>query len=452
MKIIIVGGGKVGTTILQDLVAENHDVVMVDSDPAVIEQITNLYDVMCVCGNGVDNETLTEAGAEEAELLCAVTGSDEFNMLCCFMGKRMGVSSTIARIRNPEYNDQSLGFIRQQLDLSMSINPDALAAKELFNLLQLPGAANVETFSRRNFEIVEVILREDSPLCGMNLIEMRKKFPASYLVGTVRRGGEAFIPDGHFILLAGDRIGLTGTKSEIVRLLKLIGQSGERVRNVMIIGASRTAFYLTKYLLSDGCHVTVVDKDERTCRSFAEALPDAVVIHGDGASEELLLEEGLSEMDAFVTLTGIDEENILLSYLAQSHGVHKVVSKINREEFSTMAEKLGLDCVISPRKLMSDVLTRYARALQNSLGSPVETLYKLMDGKAEALEFKVKADFPFSNVTLMELKLKKNTLIAGILRGRRVIIPKGSDVILPGDSVIVLTAGHKMTDLADIME
>ena len=196
MKIIIVGGGKIGTTILKDLVSEDHDVVMVDSSPAVIEQITNLYDVMCVCGNGVDNETLTEAGAEKAELLIAVTGSDEFNMLCCFMAKRLGVGNTIARIRNPEYNDRSLGFIRQQLDLSMAINPDALAAKELFNLLRLPSAQGVETFSRRNFEIVEIALKQDSPLNGMNLIEMRKKFPASYLVGTVRRESKTYIPGG----------------------------------------------------------------------------------------------------------------------------------------------------------------------------------------------------------------------------------------------------------------
>ncbi len=452
MNIIVVGSGKIGTTILKSLVQEGHDVVVVDSDQKVITQISNIYDVMCVCGNGVDWETLTEAGADKAQLLIAVTGSDEFNMLCCFMAKRIGTENTIARIRNPEYNDQSLGFMRQQLDISMAINPDSLAAKELFNLLKLPVAERVETFSRRNFEMVQLVLKENSLLDGISLMEMRKKYPASYLVGTVQRGEDAFIPGGTFRLQSGDRIGLTAAPAEIEKLLKQIHLMQSSARNVMLIGASRTAFYLAKMLLVGGNSVTVIEKDKKICESFAEALPEAVVICGDAAQEELLLEEGLESMDAFVALTGIDEENILLSYLAKSRGVNKVICKINREEFSSMAQKLGLDCIFSPRDLMSNVLTRYARALENSMGSNIETLYKLMDGKVEALEFKANAEFPFLAKPLKEMKLKKNTLIAGIIRGRKIIIPTGTDGILAGDRVVVLTAGHVMTDLADIME
>lgn len=452
MNIIIVGGGKIGTTVLETLAKEKHDLVMVDSDPQVIAEISNLYDVMCVCGNGVDWETLNEAGADKADLLIAVTGSDEFNMLCCFMAKRIGIKETVARIRKPEYNDQSLGFMRQQLDLSMAINPDFLAARELFNLLQLPGAANIETFSKRRFELVELVLKPDSPLEGISLQEMRKKYPASYLVGMVQRENEFFIPGGSFCLKSGDRIGLTGTEKEIEKLLKMVGQMHERAKDIMIIGAGRIAFYLTKMLLNAGSRVTVIDKDKAACEIFSEAMPEAVVICGDGAHEELLLEEGLQSMDAFVTLTGLDEQNILLSYLAKSRGVEKVITKINREEFSEMALKLGLECVVSPKKLMNDVLTRYARALENSVGSPVETLYKLMDGKAEALEFKVQKEFPGVGIALKDLRLKKNTLIAGIIRGRKVIIPAGLDMILAGDSVVVLTATGGLTDLAEILE
>ncbi|MBR2615338.1 MAG: Trk system potassium transporter TrkA [Clostridia bacterium] len=452
MNIIIVGGGKIGTTILQNLVQEGHDVVAVDSDPGVIAEISNLYDVMCVCGNGVDWETLTEAGVENAQLLIAVTGSDEFNMLCCFMAKRLGVKNTIARIRNPEYNDKSLGFIKQTLDLSFTINPDKLAAKELFHLLQMPGAESVETFSRKSFEIVELVLKENSVLIGKSLMEMKKKYPASYLVGTVQRNGEAFIPGGSFVLESGDRIGLTADAEEMQRLLQMLGLEMARARAVMIIGAGRATFYLAKLLLDSGCRVTVVDKNKEICELMAEALPGAIVICGDGAKEELLLEEGLSSMDAFVTLTGNDEENILISYLAKSRGVERVITKINREDFYVMAAKLGLDCTISPRKLVSAVLTRYARALQNSEGSKIETLYKLMDGKAEALEFVVGEDFPYCHVPLKDLKLKKNILIAGILRKRQTLIPTGADCILPEDRVVVLAAGQTLTDLADMME
>ena len=334
----------------------------------------------------------------------------------------------------------------------MTINPDRMAAKEIFALLQLPAAESMETFSHKSFEIVELLLKEDSPLVGMTLMEMKKRYPASYLVGMVQRGDEAFIPGGSFRLESGDRIGLTAATTQVEKLLKQIGLSKEKAHNIMIIGASRIAYYLAVELLKAGNRVTIIDKDPEVCRRFAEVLPEAVIVCGDAAAEELLQEEGLDSADAFVTLTGIDEENILLSYLAQSHGVGKTISKINREEFSVMAQKLGLDCIISPRALMSNVITRYARALENSMGCSVETLYRLMDGKVEALEFKVREDYDFTGIPLKELKLKKNVLIAGIIRDRVVRIPGGDDFIQKGDRVVLLTSGHKISDLADIME
>ena len=316
MKIIIVGCGKIGTTIIESLVREGHDVVAVDSDPAIIANISNIYDVMCVCGTGADYDTLAEAGVSGANMVVAVTGSDELNMLSCFIAKKMGAEQTVARIRNPEFNDKNLVFMKQQLGISMSINPELLVAKEFFNLLQLPSAVNIETFSRRSFEMAELILKENSSLDGMSLIDLRKKYKANFLVCLVKRGGEVYIPDGNFVLKSGDHIGLTATFTELQKLLEMIGVTSKRARNVMILGASTTAYYLAKMLLSAGNSVTVIDKDKGRCERFAEILPGAVIINGDGAQQEVLLEEGLTSADALATLTGIDEENILVSFFA----------------------------------------------------------------------------------------------------------------------------------------
>lgn len=451
MRIIIVGCGKIGNTIVSSLVSEGHDVIAVDDDPDAIADITNTFDVMGVCGNGADCETLNEAEVEKAELLVAVTGSDEMNMLSCFIAKRMGAKHTIARIRNPEYNDSSLGFLCQQLDLSVSINPELLAAQELYNILKFPSAVNVETFSGRSFEIVEIRLKQDSPLVGMKLLELRKRYQAKFLVCAVQRGDKVYIPDGSFELQSGDKIGLTASPVEIQKLLKMLGILQKQARDVMILGASRTAYYLAKMLAAGGNNVKIIERDRERCEEFCNTLPGAVIICGDGAEPELLLEEGLSSMDAFVALTGMDEQNILLSFFANAQNVSKVIAKVNRNEISSMAEKLGLDCMVSPQKMVSDVLTRYARALQNSLGSNVETLYKIMDGKAEALEFNVQPDFKFLEIPLKDMMLKPNILIAGIIRGRKTIIPAGNDVIHAEDRVIVLSTEHRLHDLSDIM-
>ena len=451
MRIIVVGCGNIGTTILQSLIAEGHDVIAVDENPNTIAEVTNAYDAMGVCGNGVDCETLSEAEVEKAELFVSVTGSDEFNMLSCFLAKRMGAKHTIARIRNPEYNDSSLGFLRQQLDLSLSVNPELLSAKELLNVLNFPSAVNVETFSGRSFEIVELRLKEDSPLDGMKLFELRKKYQAKFLVCAVQREDKVYIPDGNFELKSGDKIGLTAAPAEIQKLLKMLGILQKQVKDVMILGASRTAYYLAKLLTANGIGVKIVEKDREACKEFCNNIPSAVVICGDAAEPELLLEEGLPSMDAFVALTGTDEENILLSFFANANGVPKVVSMVNRSELSSMAEKLGLDSIVSPQKMISNVLTRYARALENSLGSNVETLYKIMDGKAEALEFNVQGDFRHLGIPLKEMRLKPNILLAGIIRNRKTIIPSGEDVILAGDRVIVISTEHRLQDLSDIV-
>ena len=450
MRIVVIGCGKIGVTILNSLVKEGHDVVIVEKNPEKIEEITNIYDVIGVCGNGADCDTLQEASISDADLVIATTDSDEINMLSCFLAKRMGSGNTVARIRNPEYNDNSLNFMRKELGISMAINPELLAAYEIFNILKLPSAAKIETFSVRNFELIELNLRNDSPFDGVRIIDMRSKYDAKFLICAVKRGENAYIPDGNFILRSGDKIALTAKPSEIAKLLKKMGHLRKQARNVMILGGSRTAYYLAKMLSQSGSKVTIIERNKTICQELAEAMPKAVIINGDGAKQELLLEEGLQTVDAFLSLTGIDEENILLSAFAESQNVPKVITKVNREELIPLSEHWGLDCIISPKKLIADKLVQYARALENSVGSSVETVYKLMDDMIEVSEFKVKSDFPKLNIPFKELKTKENALIAGIVRDRKIIIPSGDDYLVAGDKVVI-TSNRRINKLSDIL-
>lgn len=450
MKITVVGCGKIGCTVIESLLAEGHEITAIDNDEDVISEITNIYDVMAVCGSGTDSDVLLEAGI--SELLIAVTGSDEFNMLTCFIAKRLGVTHTIARIRNPEYNDKSLSFLRKELGLSMAINPERFVSRELFNVLKLPSAIKVEAFSRGNFEMVELILRENSPLDGVSLIELKKRHPDNFLICAVQRGDKLYIPDGNFVLKSGDKIGITASSVEIQRLLRKLGILQKQARDVMLLGATRTSYYLAKLLLAAGNSVKIIDADRERCKEFSVSLPGAVIINGDPARQELLLEEGIGGVDAVVALTGMDEENILLSYFATMQNVPKVIAKVNRNEFLPTAARLGIESVASQIRTVADVVVRYARALENSVGSKVETLYKLMNGNAEALEFAVNSDSKVIKIPLKELPTKANVLIAGIIRGRKTIIPSGDDMIMPGDRVVVISSGIRLNDLSDITE
>lgn len=451
MKIIVNGCGKIGSTILANLVSEGHDVTAIDTNPEVIQKLTNIYDVIGVCGNGADSDVLQEANAGSYDLLISTTASDEINMLTCFFAKKLGVENTVARVRNPEYNDKSLSFMKSQLDISLIINPELMAAQELFNVLKLPSAAKIETFSVRNFEVVEFKIREASVLDGLKIYELRNKFKAKFLICAVQRGEEAYIPSGNFVLKSGDKIGVTASPSEIVRLFNELGMRQSSAKKVMILGGSKTAVYLAKQLCSVGNSVTVVEKDRNKCEELTEDLPKALVVCGDGSSQEVLTEEGLGSVDAVIALTGLDELNILISSYASSQKAPKVIAKINRQELIPLAEHWGLDTIVSPRKTISNKIVRYARALENSQGSSVETLYKLMDDKVEALEFIAKPDLDILDIQFKDLKLKSNILIAGIVRDRRVIIPTGADMITAGDKVIVFAANHRINDLSDIV-
>ncbi|MDO5124104.1 MAG: Trk system potassium transporter TrkA [Eubacteriales bacterium] len=451
MNIIVVGCGKIGRAVISALVNEGHDVVAIDKNQEKVEEVTNQIDIMGVCGSGTDCDTLLDAGAGKADVFLATTASDELNMLSCFIAKNLGAKNTVARIRDRAYSENNLNFLSQQLKLRMSFNPEKLAAHDIYNVLKLPTVAHIETFSTRRFEIVELVLREDSPLAGVRIMDLRKKYHANFLICAVLRGEEVIIPGGDFGLESGDRIAITAAPTEIIKLLRHLKLAKKQAKNVMILGASRTAYYLTKLLLASGSNVTVIDKDPDVCNKFSEALPGANVILGDGAQQEILHEEGLNTVDAFISLTGIDEENILLSYYAQSQEVPKVITKVNRDEFISLANRLGLDTIISPRRAISDLMLRYTRATENTVGSNIETLYKIMEEHAEALKFKVSPDFKYLNVPLKDINFKKNILIAGILRNRKAMVPTGDDVFMEGDKAIVISAGHKLRDLQDII-
>lgn len=451
MKITIVGCGKIGKSMIASLTSEGHDVIAIDNRNEVLNETTNTFDIMGVCGNAVDCDTLIEAEVQNTDVLVAVTESDEINMLSCYLARKLGAKHSVARIRNPEYNDQSLGLLRQHLNLSIALNPERLVAEEISNILQLPSAVKIERFSRRNIEMVEIILPQDSALDGMSLIKMREKYRANYLICTVQRNGEVYIPDGRFELKAGDRIGLVAAHSEIEKLLRMLGLLRKSAKSVMILGGGKPSYYLAKKLIDLGVDVKIVEKRLELCEFLATQLPEATIIHGDASHQELLLEEGFSSMDALVCLTGLDEENIMLSIFASMHNVPKVVAKINRDDLLTMAEKLGVETVISPSHISTNIIVRYARALENSKGSGVESLYQLMDGKAEALEFKVIENSKVIGIPFKDIKLKPNVLVAGITRGRKTIIPSGNDMILSGDRVIVIAGAQRLHDLDDIL-
>ena len=452
MKIIVSGCGKVGENLIASFIAEGYDVVALDSDPAVVTEVTNVHDAIGVVGNSVDCDTLESADVKNADLFVALTGSDELNMLSGFLAKRMGAKHTIARIRNPEYNDESLDFMKHELGLSMAINPELLAAREIFDILGIPSAAKVETFNGRSFEILELKLKENSILDGMSLKEIRAAYKSHVLICAVQRGNEVFIPGGDFVLRSSDKIGITATRAQTADFLRKIGLMAKQAKNVMILGGSRTAFYLSKMLDKVGTNVKLIEQNKGTAASLSESLGGTSVILGNGTEEEILNEEGLSSCDAFVSLTGIDEENILMAKYAETQNVPKVIAKVNRNELSALADGLGLDCIISPKKIVEGVLIQYARALEDSGDSAVETLYKIMDGKIEALEFYVKGESKITGVPLKMLSLKDNVLVAGIVRGRRTIVPGGDDTINPGDRVIVLAGEKRLRDLADALQ
>ena len=420
MKIVIIGGGKVGSKLSEELSNESHDVTVIEQDVDVINRINSHQDVACINGNAINREILKEAGVEEADLLIGCTSSDEINMFSCLFAKNLGAKNTIARVRNPEYYSQ-LNYIKEDLGLSMIINPE--------------------------FKIYE-----NSELVGKQMKDVVKTFGVKIWVCAIQRRDEVFIPDGNFTFEKGDKLSIAGSHEDLEKFLKKVGGLKRKVKTVMIIGGGKIAYYLCKSLENINIKTKIIERDRKTCHFLAQNLPKVDIIHGDGTDNQILEEEGIHEVDAFVSLTGIDEENIIMSMYADSKGASKVITKISQSTFKDMIDTFNLDTVISPKELTATRILQYVKAMNNSYGSQLNSLYRIVNDKVEVLEFSVNATGRIVNQPLKDLRFKKGMLIACIVRNGKIIIPGGDDKIMVGDNIIIVTSSLRITDIEDILE
>ncbi len=451
MKIIIAGAGKIGRSVAAILAEEGHDITVLDRDGALIEQISNDLDVICVEGNATNADSLREAGAENADLLMAATQQDEVNMVCGISARKLGTKHVIARVRDTDYLTQT-EFLREALGLSVIVNPEFECAKEISRLLRFPGAARVDAFSKGSAEIVEYRVPEGSVLDGVQMKRLGQDLGAKVLISVVERGGEALIPNGEFTIRAGDRLSITGAANELRQFFIRCGAYRRPVRRVMLMGGSRIAAYLARMMLDSGIKVTVVERDQARCDQLLDLVPKAHVVCGDATRSDVLLEEGLPEMDGFVALTGEDGDNVITSMYAKAVGAGKSVAKVNREHFSEILESSGLDSIVAPKDLVAQQIARYVRAMNNSIGSSMETLYRLADGKVEAMEFRIEGGSALVGVPLRDLKLRPNTLIGSVIRGTKSIFPDGATVIQPGDHAVIVAAAGTVQGADSILE
>lgn len=449
MKIIIVGCGKVGETLAAVLSQEGNDITIIDKREEVVENLCNQYDIMGYVGNGASYSVQVEADIQHADLMIAVTGTDELNLLCCLIAKMAGNCHTIARVRNPEYNNE-LGFIKEELGLAMVINQELTAAMEISRVLKFPSAIEIDTFAKGRVELLRFKIPANSLLDDMTLSEMNNKIKCNVLVCTVERDGQIVIPRGDYTLRSGDVISIVATAKDENAFFKKIGIHTNQVKNVLIVGGGEIAYYLSCILQSAGIQVKVVEKKRERCEELCELLPKASIIHGDGTNKQLLEEERIAQTEGFVALTDFDEENVILSLYARKRGIRKIVTKINRFVFDEVIESLDLDTTIYPRDLTAEYILQYVRAMKNSIGSNVETLHRIIDNKAEALEFVIRDNFQRKDIPLQDLPIKPEILVACINRKGRIILPRGKDVMKKGDTVIVITAKKGLNDINDI--
>ncbi len=437
-------------TLAESLRAENHDIALVDPNGRLIESAATEYDILGVVGSGACCEDLRAAGAEKADLLIATSSEDELNILSCVIASRMGTHRCIARVRNPNLMGQ-LPFMRDKLGLSAMVNPELYAAGEISRIIRMPSAIRVDSFAKGRIDLAEIKIESDSRLDGLKLNQLPSAYRSKLLICAVNRENDVMIPGGDFVLRAGDKIHVTANHAELSSFFKEQGMVARKIRNVMIVGGGRIAYYLTRQLLDSGIAVKIIELDHDRCLELSSAFPKAKIICADGTNQDILIGEGLGSADAFVALTGVDEENIILSMYAKQQGAAKVITKINKPSLKQMTETVGLDSLISPKMLTANMIVQYVRAVQNSGGSNISTLYKLVDGQVEAIEFVARAGSHVLSIPLSALQLKPNLLIAGIIRGSKVIIPSGRDSIEAGDSVIVVTANRYFQDLDEIL-
>ncbi len=450
MKIVIVGNGKVGYSLAEQLAQEEHDITVVDNQEAALKRASDALDVMGVRGNGVAASTLREAGAGSADLLIAATNSDEVNMVCCLTAKSMGAKYTIARIRNPEYAS-GIAELSQDLGIDMTVNPENATAIEIARLLRFPSAANIETFCRGRVELMGFRLQEGDFVVGKPVYALSGQIKKlSLLFCAVERGGEVIIPNGSFVPQVGDKLYLIGRPTSLDQFFRTLGRYAPKVRHVFLVGGGRVALYLANQLLKMRMQVKLVEKDPERCRFISEQLPKATVICGDGADQELLETERLTASDAFVALTDRDEENLIISLYAMQQGLSKVIAKSNRRNYTSIAQAVGLDSVVSPKLITAQHILKVVRGMQNSQGSVMNALYRIADGKAEAMEFTAGSSTRNLGVPLKDLRLRPGVLLAVLVRGSEIIIPEGSTSLRAGDNVILISRGGGILDLNDI--
>ncbi len=450
LQIIIVGCGKVGVTLIEQLSKEGHDITILDKNADKIQEISSLYDVLGIVGNGASYSVQKEAGIDKADLIIAVTDSDELNLLCCTIAKRVGNCAAIARVRTPDYSKE-VGYLREKLGLAMIINPELEAAREAARILYLPTALEVNSFAHGQAELVKFKIPDGNMLCDMTISHLGRHITNDILICAVERGGEVHIPSGNFRLASGDIISFVATRKDGKDFLKHIGFQTKQVKNCLIIGGGKATYYLASLLLRNNIFVKIIESDPVRCDELSALLPKAVVINGDGTNQELLKEVGIQDAEAFVPLTGIDEENIMLTLFAKQVSHAKVITKINRITFTGIIDNLDLGSVIYPKYITSEAIIAYVRARTASKDSNIETLYHMFNSAVEAIEFQVYKESAVTNKPLMELDLKKNLLVAFICRMGNIIIPSGRDCIQKGDNVMIVTTHTGFNDIQDIL-
>lgn len=451
LSIIIAGCGKVGATLTEQLSKEGHDVTIIDKNPQKVQSMTNLYDVMGVMGNGASYSVQMEAGIEHADLIIAVTNSDELNLLCCTIAKRVGDCAAIARVRTPDYSKE-VGYLREKLGLAMIINPELEAAREAARILYLPTALEVNSFAHGQAELVKFQVPEGNLLSGMTVAALGKNIAKKILICAVEREGQVYIPSGDFQIQTHDVLSFVASRKLGKNFLEDVGFKTNQVKNTMIIGGGKAAFYLAKQLMHMGVSVKIIEIDLQRCEELSILLPKAIIINGDGTDEELLKEEGIEYAESFVPLTGIDEENILLTLHAKKVSHAKVITKINRFAFKDVISELNLGSVVYPRYITSEAIIAYVRAKKNSMDSNIETLYHMFDYQVEAIEFRVDKKSGVTGIPLTDLSLKKDLLISFINRNGTILIPSGQDQIMVGDTVMIVTTHTGFHDIQDILE
>lgn len=453
LQIIIVGCGKVGTTLVEQLSKEGHDITIVDKNAEKVQMISGMYDVMGITGNGASYSVQMDAGIENTDLLIAVTDSDELNLLCCTVAKRVGDCAAIARVRTPDYSMEA-GYLRDKLGLAMIINPELEAAREICRILYVPTALEVNSFAHGQAEMIKIKVPESNMLAGKKIARVGKEvdFMDKILICAVERGDDVYIPSGEFKIESGDIVSFVAPRLQAKAFLERIGFKTNQVKNCMIIGGGKAAYYLAKQLLQMGMSVKIIESDRRRCEELSVLLPKAIIINGNGSDEELLKEEGIARIESFVPLTGIDEENIMLTLYARHASNAKVITKINRIAFREVINALDLGSVIYPRYITAEAIIAYVRAKKDSMDSNIETLYHMFDSRVEAIEFRVYKESAVTGIPLMKLNLKKNLLISFINRHNQIIIPSGQDTIEVGDTVMIVTTHTGFNDLQDILK